>query len=93
MLGKNLYFIRKAIDYSQDEFASLFGLRRTTYSNYEQGNNEPTLSFMEQLIDITGIDLKTFRNVNIAEKYPVEVIRSLFIKHALKASKSKTAQS
>lgn len=91
MLSNNLKFIRTTIDHTQDEFAAIFSLPRSTYANYEQGNNEPTLAFMERLIDVTGIDFKTLMRVDLSTERPADSIRSMFIKHALKqASSAKT---
>ena len=60
-LSGNIRTVRLRMGLTQREFAELMGTKRTTLANYEQGGNEPTLSFMERICDMTEIDLKSFK--------------------------------
>lgn len=55
--GKNLTAIRKKWRLTQAEFGEIFELGRGPIFNYEKDHNEPSLSFMIQLYEVTRIPI------------------------------------
>lgn len=56
IIACNIKNMREASDYTQEEVASFLGIKRSAYSNYETGDRELPLSFMEKLADLYGCD-------------------------------------
>lgn len=44
--------IRKNMNLTQDEVAEMLGIPKPTYSHYETGRNEPSLSILKKIADI-----------------------------------------
>lgn len=57
-LGNNIKQIRKRWRIKQEDFASLFNVKRASITNYERNINTPDVSFMIRLQDITGINIR-----------------------------------
>jgi transcriptional regulator with XRE-family HTH domain len=74
ILSRNLKTVRSVMGLNQFEFAELMGVPRTTYAHHEQGNSEPSLSFMERLMKITGKPLESFIGGDLSQ-IPVDELR------------------
>ena len=55
-IAKNIKRMREASNYTQENIASFLGIGRSAYSNYETGDRELPLPFMEKLADLYGCD-------------------------------------
>jgi transcriptional regulator with XRE-family HTH domain len=51
----NLKALRESLDLKQSEFAAIFGIPQTTYSNYETGVREPKTQFWIDVADRYGV--------------------------------------
>ncbi len=56
MLSRNLTYLRKSKQLSQDSLAREIGVSRTTYAGYEKGTSEPVASVLIRLADYFGIN-------------------------------------
>ncbi len=54
--SKNLAHIRNHLALKQSEMASRLNIGRSTYANYENGNTEPKLELIEEIVLNFGID-------------------------------------
>lgn len=79
-LKENIKVIRTLLGLTQGDFASLMDVKRTTLANYESGGNDPSLSFVEKLCTITGIEFKSLLHVPI-EEYRWQSIRRMVAKY------------
>lgn len=73
-LSRNLKVVRSVMGLNQFQFSDLMGVPRTTYAHHEQGNSEPSLSFMERLIEVTGKPLEAFTKADLSE-IPADELR------------------
>lgn len=81
-LPKNLFILRKLNNLRQDEMESRTGCSRTTWSNYENGVSEPSVStlvkishfFGTTLDDIVLKDLSLEGDLRFTKKRPKGVI-------------------
>ncbi len=69
IIAKNVKRMREASNYAQKDIASFLGISRSAYSNYETGDRELPLSYMERLADLYGCDayLMYEENANVVE--------------------------
>ena len=56
-LVENLYRLRKAHHYTQQEISDLLNISRQAYSNYETSKRTPDLDSLMRLADIYGVSL------------------------------------
>jgi transcriptional regulator with XRE-family HTH domain len=56
-ISENLKFLRTYKKKTQEEFAELLGIKRSTYRDYENDTNEPNLSFLQLVSDKFSISL------------------------------------
>lgn len=56
--GKNLKFIRNQKDLTQEECAHALGLKRSTYSGYENGNAQPSLQQLSIFARFFGVKIE-----------------------------------
>lgn len=56
IIAKNIKMMREASGFTQENVASFLGIGRSAYSNYETGDRELPLVFMEKLADLYGCD-------------------------------------
>ena len=49
MLSKNLQYLRKKTNHSQQELADLLEIPRTTWSGYELGKVEPNITMLQKI--------------------------------------------
>ncbi len=66
-LTSNLKVVREAMGVTQEAFAAILKINRTTYAHHEQGNSEPSLSAMQKLMELTGFDLKALTEADLRE--------------------------
>lgn len=57
IIGQNLYKLRKANNFTQEQIAEYLGINRSTYSNYELGEREMPFELLERTADLLGCDL------------------------------------
>ena len=57
IIGQNLYKLRKANNFTQEQIADYLGINRSTYSNYELGEREMPFDLLEQAADLLGCEL------------------------------------
>jgi transcriptional regulator with XRE-family HTH domain len=70
--GETIKEIRKSIEVSQDDIATLLSLRRETISRIETGSINPTSSFIKRFSKISSI-IKVFRDMNaLKDVQPIE---------------------
>ena len=56
-IGQNLKSIRKKEKLTQEAFAELFGVKRSTYAAYEDGRNEPDIDFLQKVTNRFKVSL------------------------------------
>ena len=61
-LVENLYRLRKAHYYTQQEISDLLNISRQAYSNYETSKRTPDLDSLMRLADIYGVSLDQLVN-------------------------------
>ena len=61
-LVENLYRLRKAQHYTQQEISDLLNISRQAYSNYETSKRTPDLDSLMRLADIYGVSLDQLVN-------------------------------
>lgn len=61
-LVENLYRLRKAYHYTQQEISDLLNISRQAYSNYETSKRTPDLDSLMRLADIYGVSLDQLVN-------------------------------
>lgn len=61
-LVENLYCLRKAHHYTQQEISDLLNISRQAYSNYETSKRTPDLDSLMRLADIYGVSLDQLVN-------------------------------
>lgn len=63
LFGAHLRFIREShTDYSQTDVARMLYMDRSTYSNYELGNSEPSIDTLKKLCCIFRVDATILLN-------------------------------
>jgi Predicted transcriptional regulators len=65
--AKNLVFLRENAGESQLEVATVLGLSRSTYANYEAGINLPNIEIVEKILGYYAIDFDTFLFANLSD--------------------------
>ncbi len=60
IIGSNLKKLRSVSDYTQEEMASVLGITRSAYSNYESGEREIPLDLLEKASNLFGCELYVF---------------------------------
>ena len=58
--GKNLKFIRKQRDWTQEELANQLQIKRSLVGAYEEGRAEPRLEVQEAICALFNISLEIF---------------------------------
>ena len=66
-LVENLYRLRKAHHYTQQEISDLLNISRQAYSNYETSKRTPDLDSLMRLADIYGVQLVVRSSMNREE--------------------------
>lgn len=60
IVQNNIRTIRKKLGYTQETVASVLGIARTTYTEYETKEMEIPFDILEKLSDFFGVDLASF---------------------------------
>lgn len=75
-LGKNIRYLRRKKDWSQDVLAEMLGYKSyTTIQKWEMGTSEPPLKKLKQIADIFAVDMNDLANVDLSE--PVSKVISV----------------
>ncbi|HQN57961.1 MAG TPA: LexA family transcriptional regulator [Saprospiraceae bacterium] len=65
MLHINLRHLRRKKQMSQQNFADVLGIPRTTYSEYEKGNTEPNLKMLGRMCEELNVSLDQLVNTDL----------------------------
>ena len=65
-LQTNIKLLRKRRKRTQEEVSAFLGMKRSTYSGYENGVAEPGLDVMMQISDYYGVAIDTLVKVNLS---------------------------
>ena len=68
IIAQNLKRFREASGCTQDVIASLLGIGRSAYSNYELGEREMPLNHLEKVADFFGFELSAMFNEQSSEE-------------------------
>ncbi|MBO5086837.1 MAG: helix-turn-helix transcriptional regulator [Paludibacteraceae bacterium] len=68
IIAQNLKRFREASGCTQDVIASLLGIGRSAYSNYELGEREMPLNHLEKVADFFGCELSAMFNEQASEE-------------------------
>ena len=68
IIAKNLKRLRVTSGCTQDVIASLLGIGRSAYSNYELGEREMPLNHLEKVADFFGCELSAMFNEQVSEE-------------------------
>lgn len=80
-LSKNLRYLRRKYDYSQDYIAELLGYKSyTTIQKWESGDSEPSIAKLSRLAELYKVDLDSLMNKDLSVEdsdtipniYPIE---------------------
>lgn len=66
-LASNLVFLRKKAGLSQDEIVAILGIKRSTYSAYENSRAEPFLDVLLLLSAYHGFAIDVLLGINLAD--------------------------
>lgn len=64
IIGQNLYKLRNANNFTQEQIADYLNINRSTYSNYELGEREMPFELLEKVADLLGCELATLLEEN-----------------------------
>lgn len=65
MLHTNLRHLRRKKQMSQQNFADVLGIPRTTYSEYEKGNTEPNLKMLGRMCEELNVSMDRLVNTDL----------------------------
>ena len=80
-LSRNLRYLRRKYDYSQDYIAELLGYKSyTTIQKWESGDSEPSIAKLSRLAELYKVDLDSLMNKDLSVEdsdtipniYPIE---------------------
>jgi transcriptional regulator with XRE-family HTH domain len=60
ILGRNLKLFRERTEKTQFQIADFLGVERSAISNYEKGKREISLTHLEKLSNLYGIEIEDF---------------------------------
>ena len=73
VLGKNIRYLRKQKDMSQDKLAELLGYKSfTTIQKWESGVAEPPFKTLVKIADLFQVDVDTLANDDLSIDHSVE---------------------
>jgi transcriptional regulator with XRE-family HTH domain len=75
MLDQNLKYLRKRAKVSQQEFAEVMEVGRTTVGDYERGRTEPPLSLLIKMADYFDVSVDALIRQNISHR-DLEIIKN-----------------
>jgi len=77
LIGKNIKKIRSVKEISQQSFAELFGLSRTSVGSYEEGRAEPKIETIIQIANYFGvsIDLLLLKEITVNDLYGFDIFK------------------
>jgi len=81
MLAKNIRFLRKEKNMSQDALAEILNYKSyTTIQKWEMGTSEPPLKIVGRLADIFSVDIDELTNADLSNPIPKDTSRGTWIK-------------
>jgi len=82
-LDKNLRYLRRNRNMSQEEFAQQVGLNRGNIASYEKGAAEPQLENLIRIVRFLGVDAIDFveRDLTTTKAYPIKNMKSVATKN------------
>ena len=75
-LSKNLKFLRKSRQWSQEELARRLGIKRSNIAAYESKNVEPRLSLLLSMAKLFNVDNMSRQNIPF-----IDAIKKVFSKN------------
>ncbi len=66
-IGNRIKKLRKDKNISQKDMANMLNIPRSTYSNYENNNREPSIKLLEKIAEILNVSLGELFGVNEEE--------------------------
>lgn len=66
ILNKNIKFLRKQKDYTQQQFADLLKIKRSSLGAYEEGRAKPNLDVQKDIAKLFGISLDQLLTKNLS---------------------------
>ncbi|KWZ77448.1 helix-turn-helix domain-containing protein [Anaerococcus tetradius] len=68
--GKNIRYLRKLKNMTQDDLAEKLGYKSfTTIQKWESGNSEPNLKKLKQLAEIFNVDIDNLAQIDLSKAY------------------------
>ena len=96
--GKNLKFIRKQREWTQEEMANQLQIKRSLVGAYEEERAEPRLEVMESICSLFSISLEQFLFQDLSKENAIDINETsstqnnyLERRRALKSDKSKSS--
>ncbi|WP_289761259.1 helix-turn-helix domain-containing protein [Lactobacillus intestinalis] len=71
--------LRKENHYTLDDIEKLTGIKRGTYSNYENGNTEPKLETWQKLSDFFEVSIAYLQGLTISEDEVIKLLNDTYI--------------
>lgn len=65
-LSKNLRYLRHFSDCTQEEFAQILGIKRSSLGAYEEGRANPNLSLLLQISKMFGVTIEQLMSVDVS---------------------------
>jgi transcriptional regulator with XRE-family HTH domain len=66
-LGHNIKFLRKKENFSQEQFAKIFGLKRSNIGSYEEGRATPPLQIIIKVAKYFNLKIETLISEDISK--------------------------
>jgi transcriptional regulator with XRE-family HTH domain len=70
--GKNLRYLREKNDHTQDDIEIFIGIKKTTWSHYENGKSEPSMERLIQISNFFGVTLNELIVDDLAKRENAE---------------------
>ena len=71
--GKNLKFIRKQREWTQEEMANQLQIKRSLVGAYEEERAEPRLEVMESICSLFSISLEQFLFQDLSKENAIDI--------------------
>ena len=79
MIRNRLKELRKSHGYTLDDIENITGIKRGTYSNYENGKTEPKIFVLQQLALFYGVSVPYLQGIEISDKDIVKGFNSCWL--------------
>ncbi|MDX1902823.1 MAG: helix-turn-helix transcriptional regulator [Thermonemataceae bacterium] len=78
-ISKNIRYLRRLHDYTQEEFSELLGIKRSSLGAYEEGRATPNFTILMQLGKIFGVSLEQIVSGDLTQVLTAPVEKALFL--------------